>query len=265
MKVLGWPSDEVTIYQKQYTAPAYRELEPVQQIMGIKALLIRLHIITGVHLPTDEALLNVLQSELGKALEENPKYNSLNFEEIEHAFRMNAAGNLGERVKHWNNTLNLEYFGQVVERYMEKREEVRHKVIYLELPKRVNTDAGILDWRQSAEICYQEFLTGKYNLQLWPWQVYDEVVTVGWMEAAAWMDYVKAATKLITDRMNGEKVAAEIAGQAGLVSELEKKIAAISAPQIQEKIIYTAKLLAVEKLFGLAKAREYKNLFKPCE
>lgn len=78
-----------------------------------KALLLKIHVITGWTIPADE-LLNVLLDQFEKKLIED--YPNLNADEIEFAFRSK-----GTVIEDWGKTMNLNLLDKVLKPYLEER------------------------------------------------------------------------------------------------------------------------------------------------
>jgi len=80
-----------------------------------KALLIRISVITGWVLPTDE-MLSILVDQFKKKMIES--YANCNAEEVEYAFR-----NFGHFAKDWGKQMNLNLIDEVMRPYLEKRRQ----------------------------------------------------------------------------------------------------------------------------------------------
>lgn len=106
-------SPEKALIKLKYSAPCFSSLAANEQIMACKAILVRIHVITGWTLPTD-SLLSVLVDQFLKKL--NESYPLINSEEIEYAFR-----NYGTVVKDWGKSMNLSLIDEVLIPYMDER------------------------------------------------------------------------------------------------------------------------------------------------
>lgn len=82
-----------------------------------KILLLKIHVITGWSLPTDEMIETVLTDQFIKKLQED--YGDLNVDEIEYAFRSG-----GTRVKDWGKNMNLSLIDEVLIPYCHDRYEL---------------------------------------------------------------------------------------------------------------------------------------------
>lgn len=122
--------------------------------MQSKAILVRIHVITGWTLPTD-SLLNVLVDQFQKKLIES--YPLINSEEIEYAFR-----NYGTVVKDWGKSMNLSLIDEVLIPYMDERRkasEVEERKVKVE--QVVYTDEQLSNFhRQWTEEWYQRIRKG---------------------------------------------------------------------------------------------------------
>lgn len=106
-------SPEAALIKLKYSAPCFSRLAANEQLMQSKAILVRIHVITGWTLPTD-SLLSVLVDQFQKKLLES--YPLINSAEIEYAFR-----NFGTVVKDWGKAMNLSLIDEVLIPYMEER------------------------------------------------------------------------------------------------------------------------------------------------
>lgn len=85
-----------------------------------KALLMKIHVITGWTIP-DSSLLIVLIDQFQKKLVES--YPNMNVDEIEWAFR-----NKGTVVKDWGKAMNLSLIDQVLIPYLDERKTLSHEL-----------------------------------------------------------------------------------------------------------------------------------------
>ena len=102
--------------KRMYVSPAIGTLGSSEFSKIVKALLIRIHVITGWMIPENE-LLNVFVDQVRKKMIES--YYMLNTEEIEYAFR-----NTGSDIKDWGKHMNIFLLDQVLSPYIEKKKQV---------------------------------------------------------------------------------------------------------------------------------------------
>lgn len=88
-------------------------MNPAELSAWPKALLLKIHVITGWVIPSTD-LLNILVDQFGKKLQED--YSDLNTDEIEYAFRKS-----GTTIQDWGKGMNLNLLDQVLIPYMDKR------------------------------------------------------------------------------------------------------------------------------------------------
>lgn len=121
--------------------------------------------------------------------------------------------------------------------------------MYLVKPQTTNLLTMPADWKELCEINYQQFLSGKYNIDLWPWQMYDECVKAKYIEKNAYEDYLGGAIFYVKSWVPEDQY------QLKLRSEILKE------GKKNFMIIEKAKRLAVHALFETAKEKKYTHLF----
>jgi len=122
-----------------------------------KALLIKIHVITGWVIPDSESMMNILVEQFEKHLAES--FGMLNTEEIEYAFR-----SLGTTIEDWGKNMNLNLTDKVLLKYVEKRfnaSEAERKVKVAPPVQKIYTDDEILNMRRKdIEGAYQAMRKG---------------------------------------------------------------------------------------------------------
>jgi hypothetical protein len=121
-----------------------------------KALLLKIHVITGWTIPSSPELLNVLIDQYVKYLVE--KYNQLNVDEIEYAFRQ-----YGTTIEDWGKAINLNLIDKVLIPYSHNRfllSGVEEKIKEPKVQKIFTQDELDNSAREDAERQYQCFLRG---------------------------------------------------------------------------------------------------------
>lgn len=133
-------------------------MNAVDLLKNSKALLLRIHVITGWLIPEKE-LMNILIDQFGKKILES--YSNVNTEEMEHAFRIRDTS-----VKDWGKALNLSLIDEVMTPYLNDRYEVskleeqaKSKTDMKTLPPAKMTDQEIVDtawdvWSTTGKIDY---------------------------------------------------------------------------------------------------------------
>lgn len=154
-----------------------------------KALLLKIHVITGWVIPTTD-LLNILIDQFQKKLVED--YGNLNTEEIEYAFRRS-----GTIIKDWGKEMNLNLIDQVLIPYLGQRIEASAVEEKRKTPpeQKIYSDEDILNQRRGQlETCYQVMRSGKMPI-IFPY--YAEVlIKDGFITSVEDMD------QFFTDRLN---------------------------------------------------------------
>ena len=117
--------------------------------------MIKIHVITGWNLPTDEMIETVLIDQLTKKLQE--EYDDLNVDEIEFAFRQS-----GTTIKDWGKSMNLSMVDKVLRPYLHQRFEASRVEERLAPPQQTNYTPEQLDnfHRRYVEEFYQRCLRG---------------------------------------------------------------------------------------------------------
>lgn len=173
--------DEKRMIEKKYAAKQICHMDEKEISLWPKALLLKIHIITGWVIPATE-LLNILVDQFQKKLIED--YGNLNTEEIEYAFRRS-----GTTIKDWGKEMNLNLIDQVLIPYLNERMQVSAKEEKIKHPpeQKIYTDEEIMNQRRGhLEMCYQVLRRGKVPI-IFPY--YAEVlVTDGFIEKQEDMD-----------------------------------------------------------------------------
>lgn len=138
--------------------------------MWSKALVLKIHVITGWTIPSSDEILNILIDQFEKKLKEN--YGDLNHEEIEYAFRSQ-----GTTIEDWGKAMNLNLLDKVLLPYLNNRfkiSEVERQIAYKKRKPEFSLENDI-DYRQMIEEDYQFFLGGKI-LMIFPIHYYKTLV-----------------------------------------------------------------------------------------
>ena len=104
---------EIKLIELKYKSAPIGKLENIES-WG-KALMVKIHIITGWVIPEKDLLPVFIDQFTKKLLEE---YENLNVDEIEYAFR-----SLGTTVKDWGKSMNLALIDEVLRPYLHQRFE----------------------------------------------------------------------------------------------------------------------------------------------
>jgi len=174
-KSLNIDGAEKASYVAKYKAPPFAALEPEERSAFVTACLYRISVITGCPMPEatpdDHTELDTLEGELIDLFTDNAAYGTLNLEEVALAFRMNATEETGEKVKHWQQVFNLEYFSAVIGRYIDVRRRLENKMQIetakiagnLKAPTRTEEEDE-KDTKQLLQGHYESFLQGTLSV-----------------------------------------------------------------------------------------------------
>jgi hypothetical protein len=153
---------EETILKVKYAAPVVSRLDPDKLAKEVKALIIKMNIITGWTYPDDNLYQAILEDQLRKKLTED--YPDMNFTEMEYAFR-----HFGTVVKDWGKSINLSLIDEVLITYKQSRIEVSNKEERTVKPPEqvIYTDEQLDDLhRGDVENFYQLIKNGKMTCHL---------------------------------------------------------------------------------------------------
>jgi hypothetical protein len=98
-----------------------------QQDAAAMGIILKIGVIAGCPLPSDQKHLNALEDELKKLLIEDEGFSQLTFEEILSAFRFNASGKYDEKINHWQSILNMDFIGSVLLEWIKLRKKIEKK------------------------------------------------------------------------------------------------------------------------------------------
>ena len=155
-KNLGLTQQENNVLKAKYAAPVICKLNPDQLAREIKAMLIKMNIITGWTYPDDKLYQAILEDQLKKNLIED--YPDMNFVEMEYAFR-----HYGTAVKDWGKSINLSLIDEVLLSYKSERMEVSRKEEQKAMPpvQVTYTDSQLEDiTREDIENFFQRLRNG---------------------------------------------------------------------------------------------------------
>lgn len=156
-KSLVLTSPEEKILKVKYAGQLIAYIPEDKLIREIKAMVIKMNIITGWTYPDDKLYQAILEDQLKKKLLED--YPDMNFVEMEYAFR-----HYGTVVKDWGKSINLSLIDEVLIAYKDDRLMVSRKEEQKAAkPEQVNFTEEQLDdlWREDVENFYQRCLAGR--------------------------------------------------------------------------------------------------------
>lgn len=112
--------DETLIAKARQRGIAFDDMTEEQFDAALTGIIFSISVICGCQLPVNENHVNALEKEFSIFLRDYG-YTSLTSEEILTAFRMNAAGQLQEKIEVYGSVFNLDYAGKVIRQYRDKR------------------------------------------------------------------------------------------------------------------------------------------------
>jgi hypothetical protein len=133
-------------------------------------LLLKIHVITGWNIPTDE-IMDLFIDQFKKKLLES--YKTVNVDEMEYAFRT-----FGTSIKDWGKSMNLSLIDEVMEDYLAQRREVgKLEESYatknlLAAPVKKLSEDDYTNWINEVK---DLFNAGKYSPKLLPLLLYDKL------------------------------------------------------------------------------------------
>lgn len=144
----------------------------MEQSLWTKALLLKIHVITGWVVPTGD-LQTLLINQLGKHLIEN--YPDVNPDEVEFAFRK-----WGTTTKDWGKQMNLSLIDEVLLPYIILRGQVSQleesaKVGELPAPQESMSDQAMAEWLEETK-------KRKMAVEFMPVQLYEWLVKKGTLQ-----------------------------------------------------------------------------------
>lgn len=111
---------ELQILRNERNSPAIRKLSPDEQFDALADVWSEVKVLTGAILRQGEEL-GIQVKVLHRFILSSPRLSSLTTSEILHAFYLNNAGEYGEVIKHYNQELNAEFVGGVLNAYLKKK------------------------------------------------------------------------------------------------------------------------------------------------
>jgi hypothetical protein len=224
-------------------------------LLHTQGLMLKIHVITGWKISATEALQNILEDQLQKKLKED--YSNYNVAEIELAFRK-----YGTKTKDWGKDMNLSLIDTVMTEYAKLRNEVSCvEERMLKAPEREKpTDEQIMSMkRETIEVCYQSFLTGKQAIILMP---YDAIATLALDDLCEFNLYENFRTHafhFMQRHISNEIEDYKLKRKMTLVESKEKELANLSVGD--EIVERTAKKMALVYFFSEAQKAGLKYIY----
>ena len=131
-------SSELSVIENKFQAPPISKLDPYQRLSTIRALILKINVITGWTVPHSEMMTILVDQFLKLILE---RYGWINVIEVEYAFR-----NYGTKVKDWGKEMNLSLITEVLDHYQTSTSEIveyAHKASPIESEMHIWTINGM--------------------------------------------------------------------------------------------------------------------------
>lgn len=225
-------SEEKEMYSIKYTAKPIKDLSVDELPKHAKALILRIHTVTGWNVPDDTFFLNTLVSEFSKLLAES--YKDLNVEEIAYAVR-----NYGLDIKDWGKNMNLSLIDKPISEYRRVRQclseaEERRKPV-ADIDYKPTAEELMNMRRMVVEERYQAFLHGHTSFLVQPVDGIETLSKDGFCEDDLYMEFTGKA---------------------------EKKLKESEGGVTPEKTIIAAKKMALIHCFKLMQTAGYKRIYQ---
>lgn len=172
------------------------DIKPSELDRTISGLLARIGVITGITIPSVAGVFDLTREELKRHILSDSRYSVMTIDEIVNAFHLFAKGLIGGDKQDYGKNFNLEYFSVIVQAYLRYRSEVFFKYERVQDLKATSPNSKHpeeLNFYETTEAAYQQFLSGKFNVMLWNPNCYDTCVKVGWIQEDAFTNYMNTA------------------------------------------------------------------------
>lgn len=234
-------SDEYQVFEAGRKSAPFSRYGDLELQTAVELLIYKITVLTGWKLPAESIYTDELTRQFVCKIKED--YQHLNTDEVQLAFRK-----YGATVEDWGNAFNLSLIVKVLDQYAKEKAHVADFVERKAVEYKPETRQA--DWKELCELNYQQFLTGTYHIELWPWQLYDEFVNCNMMASDVYEDFLKPAYYLLISKPCSN------AAENSMRQEIKEQCGKHSA------VIEMAKRMAVELLYQTAKDNGFKNLFQ---
>jgi len=123
----SWDSNELAAYDAKHTGLPFISLSNKQQAVALATIIMEISVISGCPIPANQVHYKMLENELMKFFKENTSFSKLTFDEVKTAFRFNSIGAKWEKVKHYQNPINLDYVADVLSHWIAYSSKVKKK------------------------------------------------------------------------------------------------------------------------------------------
>jgi hypothetical protein len=147
-----------------------------------KALLMKIHVITGWVIPSDGALYTILKDQFQKKITED--YGELNPDEIEFAFRSK-----GTTIEDWGKEMNLNLIDKILLPYLHDRYQLSNteEKLHEQATRKEYDLKTSVDWRGQVEDNYNHFICNSkyFRRKMHPFE-YEQLEQDGFIEKGAY-------------------------------------------------------------------------------
>ena len=251
-------SEEKDMYAIKYAARPIKDLPAAELPKYAKALIFRIHTISGWNVPDDDFFLNALVSEFTKLLTES--YKDLNVEEIAYAVR-----NYGLEVKDWGKNMNLSLIDKPIAEYRRVRQclsEVEERKKSVAGITYKPTEEELINMRrQVVEQRYQSFLKGQSSFVMQPADGMETLAMDFFCQEDLYKDFLEDACQKVKHELGTER--------EKLIMQCNTAYAEDKLKEIQETTIETpgvvilAKKMALVYCFLQFKKAGFPHIYQP--
>jgi hypothetical protein len=140
--------------------------------------------------------------------------------ELKLAFEMATAGRLelgNDGAKCYEN-FSCEYLGRIMSAY---RKWASQEFKGIQPVQQLALAAPVkADWKETCEDCYQKYLSGNYDMRLWPWQIYEGFVESGFMSEDNYILFLGKAKDIIKAEQKEDLQKSRESRMAGSVNDI---------------------------------------------
>lgn len=155
-KISQLTDHENRVVELKYKSLPFGKMTESDLVKNAKALLLKIHVITGWALPTNE-MLGILMDQFTKKIIES--FDEINPDEVEYAFR-----NGGTVVEDWGKEMNLNLIDKILIPYLKNRfqiSQIEEKIKFTPPEQKIFSEEENLNaQRAAAESQYQLFRQG---------------------------------------------------------------------------------------------------------
>lgn len=242
----------------KYAAKPIRDVPADQLAKEAKALIGRIHVISGWNVPDDKYFLQILTNEFTKLLAES--YKDLNVEEIAYAVR-----NYGLDVKDWGKNMNLSLIDKPISEYRRVRQclsevEERKKPV-ADIAYKPTAQELMNMRRQVVEERYQAFLQGNSSFVMQPVDGVETLAMDRFCEADMHTGFLQNAMKQAKQDLGKERENLLLQNNTAYADAKLQEMNAIT--EQSEKVVILAKKMALVYCFLQFQKAGFTKIYQP--